>query len=371
VTSPPYAESIKGDHFERETAKESRAKRNTPGGSLGQSQRHGGYGASEGNIGNLKEGFIDAALVAPPCAEQQTGGGIVHQAHRQTKGRKNCGHQNQGTSPGQIANIKEEGRVEGVITSPPFADSDQRGADHPYDFQRESGKAFGRGASMTGCPDSPGQIGNTNGETYWQAMRAVYEQVRLALKPGGVMAVVVKDYVKAGKRVPLCDDTLKLLEALGLEPLERVRAILVKETTENTLFEGLVTKKKERKSFFRRLGELKAAARKFWESLDEKVKGDWLAQAREQNPKAVERRLLEKAQLAAYDDAGRPLQDSPRIDWEEVLFVRKTGDNDGDIEGNPGGGAGPGDLSNEGLAGLEPTPTEQDRQTERGKERTP
>ena len=95
------------------------------------------------------------------------------------------------------------------------------------------------------------------------------------LKPGGLLVVVVKDYVKGGKRVPLCDQTLELLQRLGFEPVERIRAMLVKETREVGLF-GEHVNRKERKSFFRRLAEHKG---------------------------------------------------SPRIDWEEVLCVRKgTGD---------------------------------------------
>jgi hypothetical protein len=58
VSSPPYADSIKGEHGEKETAEESREKRQTPGGSLGQSQRNGGYGSEPGNLGNLPgDGF--------------------------------------------------------------------------------------------------------------------------------------------------------------------------------------------------------------------------------------------------------------------------------------------------------------------------
>jgi len=52
----------------------------------------------------------------------------------------------------------------------------------------------------------------------------VYASVFTALHPGGVMALVVKDYVSKGKRVPLCDDTLKLLNRCGFVTIERVRA---------------------------------------------------------------------------------------------------------------------------------------------------
>jgi len=74
-------------------------------------------------------------------------------------------------------------------------------------------------------------------------------------------AVVLKDYVKAGKRVPLCDDTARLLESLGFRVFERTRCWLVKEETHPSLFGGTVTKTKSRKSFFRRLAERKGSPR--------------------------------------------------------------------------------------------------------------
>lgn len=272
ITSPPYAESIKGDHAERETAEESRAKRNTPGGSTGKSCRFGGYGASEGNIGNLKEGRLDAAITSPPYDENSKHDHTHNQRddRRGFRQGRGChrGSENYGETPGQIGNLSG-GSVEAVVTSPPWEDQLNN-----HDKGWTPPKAT-PGVYQADYGATEGQIGNSTGETYWQAMRAVYEQMRLALKPGGVAAVVVKDYVKGGKRVPLCDDTLKLLVALGFEPLERVHAMLVKETVENTLFEGEVVKTKSRKSFFRRLCEAKG---------------------------------------------------SPKIDWEEVLFVRKSVD---------------------------------------------
>lgn len=124
-------------------------------------------------------------------------------------------------------------------------------------------------------PANIGNLGdetNVNRETYWQAVAAIYEQCHQILKPGGVMVCVVKSYVKNKAIVPLPDDTLKLLGHIGFEPVERIHAMLVKESTERTFF-GEVTKTTSRKSFFRRLCESKG---------------------------------------------------SPKIDWEEVLFVRKS-----------------------------------------------
>lgn len=213
VTSPPYAESIKGEHGETETAAESRNKRSTPGGSLGQSQRHGGYGG-KGNIGNLRSGTLD-----------------------------------------------------GCVTSPPYGMGDSAG---PESLNRRTDPSA---AAMVACQGwaSGGQVSEGNlacekDDTYWQACAAVYQQVHQALKPGGVFVLVVKSYVKKGKRVPLPDQTAELLERLGFEPLERIRAWLVKEETHAGLF-GDVTVKKERKSFFRRLAEKKGSPPIDWEEV--------------------------------------------------------------------------------------------------------
>lgn len=152
-----------------------------------------------------------------------------------------------GTTPGQIGSLPA-GKLDAVVTSPPFEDS-LNSKDRDFnDVSRP-----GRSDQCSEYGQSAGQIGITTGETYWQAVKTVYEQCRLAMKPGGIMAMVVKDYVKAGKRVPLCDQTCSLLESIGFEVFERCRAWLVKEETNPRLF-GEVTEKTELKSFFRPTG---------------------------------------------------------------------------------------------------------------------
>jgi hypothetical protein len=184
---------------------------------------------------------------------------------------------------------------DGVMTSPPFTMTSPNGGGgiNKNGYSGKHGTSLGThyqggggdrldtniealppgdidGALSSG--DSDGQIGREAGETYWSAMAKVYASLFLALKPGGYAAIVVKDYVKDKARVPLCDDTLRLLCHVGFEPAERVHAMLVEHSAHDDLFSGTVTKKKERKSFFRRLAEKKG---------------------------------------------------SPAIDYEEVLFVRK------------------------------------------------
>ncbi len=105
--------------------------------------------------------------------------------------------------------------------------------------------------------DSDGQISKLNHETYLSTMLAVYRQLHLVLKPGGVVALVTKNPVKKGKIRRLDEDTIRLMEGSGFTLIERIQAMLAEETVHGHLFEGQVVKRRERKSFFKRLFEAK------------------------------------------------------------------------------------------------------------------
>jgi len=174
------------------------------------------------------------------------------------------------------------GELDAVVTSPPWERQESANAARKHANPEAvaekrargyaTGAVRGHGASKKailaqmerensyGYSDSERQIGNSAGTTYWQAVAEVYAQCALALKPGGIMAVVIKDYVKKGARVPLCDQTLELLVRLGFVPVVRMRAWLVQEQRDAGLF-GAIVKKTERKSFFRMLAERKGSPR--------------------------------------------------------------------------------------------------------------
>jgi len=175
--------------------------------------------------------------------------------------------------PSNIGNLPV-GRVDAICTSPPFSEPGSQPAGNmpscpvrskvkKMGLEKKPGKEYG---------STSGQIGKESGETYWSEMLKIFIECFKALKPGGVIVVVIKNYIKKGQIVPLCDQTHELMVRVGFTPLERIRAMLVSETRENGLF-GEIVKKKERKSFFRRLAEKKG---------------------------------------------------SPAIDWEEVLFLRRS-----------------------------------------------
>ena len=231
----------------------------------------------------------DAVVCSPPYIETQIVGCDCiapdkRKAFSKTgewpKGGLNVGargeaDKNYGSTPGQVGRLKA-GSVEAILTSPPHAGTRQDGT-------IKDGGGF---SSYSDGPTTkwhternPANIGNlgdetnVNRETYWQAVATIYEQCHQILKPGGVMVCVVKSYVKNKAIVPLPDDTLKLLEHIGFQPVERIHAMLTKTEKSPCLFGGELEKTTKRVSFFRRLAEAKG---------------------------------------------------SPKIDWEEVLFVRKS-----------------------------------------------
>src|SRR5581483_1387786 len=230
------------------------------------------YGDNPAQIAKLKDKGVEAVLTSPPYAESLKG----YEDGRGFRQGKGCFRSSEtfGSTTGQIGNLSDSSGVDSVVTSPPYADTataknDPKGIDLRKNW--ETYRAQGGGCSFekyceqqrkhsNGYGSTQGQIGKEFGETYWEAMNLVYRACYRSIKQGGYIAVVVKDYVKNKKRVPLCDDTLKLLTHIGFTPVERIRAMLVEEEKHDGLF-GPETKRKERKSFFRRLAEKKGSPR--------------------------------------------------------------------------------------------------------------
>lgn len=254
VTSPPYGDQM--DAGGPDTPHPDGATRAMHG-------RKDRYGSTPGQISKLS-----GIVTSPPYSETLShGSGPV--TERDLQGGKSligikAGY---GSTPGQI------GKLSVVVTSTPYADR----STEPHELgkgkaTRSTGDAAGRNKGDYFYGEATGQIGylrdsvKSESETYWQAMAQVYASVFAALKPGGVMACVVKDYVKNKARVPLCDTTLELLISTGFEPIERCRAWLTKETREAGLHEEIVTTK-SRKSFFRRLAEKKGSPAIDWEEV--------------------------------------------------------------------------------------------------------
>jgi hypothetical protein len=177
-----------------------------------------------------------------------------------------------GTSPGQVG-VLPAGDVGAVVTSPPWERSLNDGGNHEEMRTRYPGWGLNpdgsnRMAASVGQTygTTPGQVGRESGETYWSACRLIYLECLKALRPNGVMCVVLKGYVRNGALVDLPGQALRLLCALGFEPVERIRAWLTEERREAGLFGEVVTTK-SRASFFRRLAEKRGAPPIRWEEV--------------------------------------------------------------------------------------------------------
>lgn len=272
ISSPPYAETLKGDGTQSETASESRAKRNTPGGSLGQSQRTQGYG-SDGNLGNLKPGDVSCVISSPPYSSGDSGSAQSIEA-RTDKSAKwikaNTGsacNKGYGTTHGNLGNLKP-GDVSAIISSPPYEDAQNAKQDNPEyraKFNAVRDAKYGKGHSRnkfdqakTPVGETNGQLGNDKGDTFWAAAAEIVQQCYHILKPGGHAIWVVKSFVRKGKRVDFPGDWRRLCESVGFTTVCEHHAMLVKETRTDGLF-GEIVEKKERKSFFRRLAEAKGS----------------------------------------------------------------------------------------------------------------
>jgi hypothetical protein len=247
-------------------------------------------------LAELLGGGCEAVVTSPPYADTPVAdlprgkaggasGGIGTQyrlGNRGTNARKKADGtltESYGTAPGQLGNLPA-GDADAVLTSPPYAECLRVHGDG-IDWEKtcaahRGSRSAGRGAVADGYGHAEGQLGAAPAETYWSEVAKVWQQTWLLLRPGGVLCAVLKDHVKRGARVPLCDQTLRLLLSLGFEPVERIRCLLVRETAEASLFGGECVRQKSRKSFFRRIHE---------------------------------RRY--------------PPGDPRRIDWEEIVVVRK------------------------------------------------
>lgn len=82
----------------------------------------------------------------------------------------------------------------------------------------------------------------------------------LRLRPAGVVALVTKNPVKAGRIRRLDEDTVRLMQAAGFELVERCQSMLSEELGVAQGLPGIAADRplrRERKSFFKRLHEQK------------------------------------------------------------------------------------------------------------------
>jgi hypothetical protein len=231
-------------------------------------------GTTEGNLAALRaddKGFtaaiapavFDAAVSSPPYSSLINGTGEgpgarhdpIH--HNGDNAYKQSSANGYGATAGNLGNLPGDGGFEAAISSPPFENS-LESQDEAFQRAARPGRTIQRAAYGS----TPANIGNDTGNDFWTAARAIVEQTYLVLRPGGYAAFVTKDFVRKGQRVPFSDQWEALCVAVGFVPVERIAAMLVEEHGDQLdIFGGVTARRKERKSFFRRLAEKKGSPR--------------------------------------------------------------------------------------------------------------
>ena len=209
-------------------------------------------------------GGMGAAVSSPPYEADVIRKRDIGNQHKQGATRGEHCFDAYGTTSGQLGSMPN-GDYAAAVSSPPYADAVNGTGEGPgarYDTIHHNGDNSFKASSDSGYGSTPGNVGNDQGDTFWAASRLIVEQTYAALKPGGYAAWVCKDFVRKGKRVPFSDQWEALCAAVGFEPVERIAAMLVDDHGDQLdIFGGATARRKERKSFFRRLAEAKGSPR--------------------------------------------------------------------------------------------------------------
>ena len=209
---------------------------------------------------------VSAVVGSPPFSplgNQPTGQGQgVRSDYREGKRIANAPETTYGITPGQLATLPP-GSVEAILGSPPYEEGIGHGGTlTPIDQQKRLPIV-----SSSRYSSAEDNVGNQRGQTFWEASKLILEQCHQLLPPGGMAIWVVKNFVRAKREVDFTGDWRRLCEAVGFRLVCEHQAMLTRTWEEATLFEGTVTKSKERKSFFRRLAEKKGSPRIDWETV--------------------------------------------------------------------------------------------------------
>ncbi len=103
-------------------------------------------------------------------------------------------------------------QVDTILTSPPYEGLRQDGGVNDLSLTKQDFHSYTDGITTRGHEARGGEnIGNLRGAAYWEAQSAVYRECFRVLKPGGLMALVLKGFTRDGKYVDLPSQTEALL----------------------------------------------------------------------------------------------------------------------------------------------------------------
>lgn len=218
----------------------------------------------QGDSRNLNGLLADRIITSPPYAEAQSGGGIavngyqgnkhsptdlignrsyMPDVHGEAVGQIGYGdissvifsppyeatfnesqHSLSGISKRDSALARSGGyggysgkKVDSIITSPPYEGINTTGTADTYEGSHSPNSQV----QLKDYRESQENIGNLKNDSYLSAMLQVYKQCLSVLKPGGIMALVTKNFIRNKQEVRLDEDTIKLCQQAGFTFKER------------------------------------------------------------------------------------------------------------------------------------------------------
>ncbi len=173
-------------------------------------------------------GKVDSIITSPPYAETGASGksrtpfwerlASDPTSARYNRNRHPSVGEEYSDSKNNLGNLSY-GDIDAVITSPPYEGSLESGSRHTAGGIPE--RDIKLGSTGLYASENSDNIGNLKSDSYLQAMLQVYCQCRRVLKPKGLLILVTKDFIREKKRIDLAGDTMKLCEQAGFTFIER------------------------------------------------------------------------------------------------------------------------------------------------------
>lgn len=242
LTSPPFSKQMQDVKWMQE---------NQPGKYRGT---HDEKNQSPNNISNLPYGKISAVISSPPYAgaKQVRDKEFYAKALKDLEGRdvatENAGLREGEDSSDNISNLPY-GSIDKIISSPPYADQAVGNEKGYYEKNLERLKKvpiekLGRESKrLLKTPPNPhtnlklepysnskNNIGNLKSTDYLSAMAQVYQNCHKALRDGGLLCLVVKNFIRNKKIVQLDFDTIKVCKQAGFTLKERLKRKLTQQS---------------------------------------------------------------------------------------------------------------------------------------------
>lgn len=236
ITSPPYAEAHNKDSVESwgglgkdrpDLADYRWVKENNPA-----------------NIANLPYGDIDVVISSPPYAEKERWQAYEGQkgfhSYDKDEARNRVKRDYQPPEhPSNIGNLPY-GRIDAILTSPPYEGSISDGREKILSIDGTKSSDWHPGeysqVNLTHHYGGEGNIGNLKAGSYLQAMLTVYQNCYAVLRDGGLMVLVVKNFIRNKTVVRLDLDTIKLCEQAGFSLVDQYKRKLPGQSFWRTIY---------------------------------------------------------------------------------------------------------------------------------------